>query len=95
MNGVRKWLESLGFHEYVEAFEHNAIEFDVLPELTDGDLKELGVSALGHRKRLLREISALASPDVEDSLPASQPGRRRIVMARWRAKATRSFEAWT
>ena len=55
---VSAWLENLGLDRYREAFQQNAITWDVLPELNDGDLASLGV-VLGHRKRLLRAIAQL------------------------------------
>jgi hypothetical protein len=57
---VSSWLASAGFERYAEAFEAQDISLDVLPELTDADLKELGVATLGDRKRLLKAIAALA-----------------------------------
>ena len=54
---VGGWLRSLGLGQYEALFRASEIDADILPELTDVDLKELGVP-LGHRKRLLR-----ASPD--------------------------------
>jgi class 3 adenylate cyclase/predicted ATPase len=56
---VSAWLESLGLEHYREAFQQNAITWDVLPELNDGDLTSLGV-LLGHRKKLLRAIGQLS-----------------------------------
>ncbi|MBX3324447.1 MAG: adenylate/guanylate cyclase domain-containing protein [Nitrospira sp.] len=72
---VSAWLESLGLDHYREAFEQNAITWDVLPELTDEDLTSLGV-LLGHRKKLLRAIAQLSQssgPDRANSatIPAS------------------------
>jgi class 3 adenylate cyclase/tetratricopeptide (TPR) repeat protein len=58
-NRLSVWLESLGLDRYREAFQQNAITWDVLPELTDEDLASLGV-LLGHRKKLLRAISQLS-----------------------------------
>ena len=58
---VGGWLRSLGLGQYEAPFRANEIDADILPELTDGDLKELGVP-LGHRKRLLRAISGLTAP---------------------------------
>jgi class 3 adenylate cyclase/predicted ATPase len=60
---VSAWLENLGLGRYAEAFQRNAIAWDVLPELNEGDLEALGV-LLGHRKTLLRAIAQL-SPSVE------------------------------
>ncbi|MCA1458775.1 AAA family ATPase [Bradyrhizobium sp. BRP22] len=58
-NEVCEWLDSLGFRQYQPAFTQNAIAWELVPELTDQDLRELGVLALGHRKQLLRAIRAL------------------------------------
>ena len=46
MTNIRQWLESLGLGEYADAFEENAIESDLLGDLTDDDLRTLGVEAL-------------------------------------------------
>src|SRR5205807_2217835 len=53
------WLRSLGLERYEQAFRDNEINAAVLPRLTAEDLKELGVAALGHRRRLLDAIAAL------------------------------------
>jgi class 3 adenylate cyclase len=53
------WLRSLGLGKYEAAFRENEIDETVLPNLTAEDLKELGVSALGHRRKLLDAIAAL------------------------------------
>ena len=58
-NPVSTWLESLGLESYREAFQQNAITWDVLSELNDNDLASLGV-LLGHRKKLLRAIAQLS-----------------------------------
>ncbi|WOH69411.1 AAA family ATPase [Bradyrhizobium sp. BWA-3-5] len=58
MTGVTEWLESIGLSEYAERFGENGIEFSVLCDLTDQDLKELGV-VLGHRRKMLRAIAEL------------------------------------
>ena len=56
---VSAWLENLGLGRYSEAFQQNAITWDVLPELKESDLETLGV-LLGHRKTLLRAIAQLS-----------------------------------
>ena len=58
---VESWLRSLGLGQYEAAFRDNKIAADLLPRLTDAGLKEIGVSALGDRLRLLDAIAALAS----------------------------------
>src|ERR1700745_2061929 len=57
---VGGWLRSLGLGQYEALFRASEIDADILPELTDADLEKLGVP-LGHRKRLLRAIAALAA----------------------------------
>src|ERR1700732_854452 len=53
------WLRSLGLVKYEAAFRENEIDETVLPGLTAEDLKELGVAARGHRRKLLDAIAAL------------------------------------
>src|SRR5580704_13575370 len=53
------WLRSLGLGNYEAAFRENEIDETVLPSLTAEDLKELGIAALGHRRKLLDAIAAL------------------------------------
>ena len=47
--------------QYEALFRENDIDAEVLSDLTDGDLEKIGVS-LGHRKRLLKAVAALAGP---------------------------------
>jgi class 3 adenylate cyclase/tetratricopeptide (TPR) repeat protein len=58
---IAAWLRSLGLGQYEQAFRDNDIDGDVLADLDDADLEKLGVS-LGHRKKLLKAIGALAAP---------------------------------
>jgi hypothetical protein len=48
---VGDWLRSLCLNQYEAVFRANEIDTDVLPELTDQHLKDLGVS-LGHRLKI-------------------------------------------
>ncbi|WP_217490686.1 AAA family ATPase [Candidatus Nitrospira nitrificans] len=66
---VSAWLESLGLDCYREAFQQNAITWDVLSELKDDDLTSLGI-LLGHRKRLLRAIAQLSQSGEGDHAAA-------------------------
>ena len=56
---VGGWLRSLGLEQYEAAFRENDIDETVLPSLTHETLKELGVTAVGHRLRLLDAIAVL------------------------------------
>jgi hypothetical protein len=50
---VADWLRTLGLEQYEALFHQNDIDAEVLPTLDADDLRELGVSSLGHRKKLL------------------------------------------
>ena len=63
---ITEWLNRLELGQYAVDFEENAIETDILPDLTDSDLKEIGIAALGHRKTILKAISALHSDQSND-----------------------------
>lgn len=58
---LAEWLGGLGLGQYADAFAENNIEYTLLPDLTENDLRTLGVSSLGHRKKLLRAIQALTA----------------------------------
>src|SRR5262249_41758599 len=73
------WLRSLGLERYEATFRENEISEKVLPSLTVEDLKELGVTALGHRRTLLDAIAALRTDaSVKDS---AQPSAARPNVA--------------
>jgi class 3 adenylate cyclase len=59
MQPIAEWLEKLGLSEYAQRFTENGIDLSVLGDLTDQDLKEIGV-LLGHRRKMLRAIAELA-----------------------------------
>jgi hypothetical protein len=58
---IAAWLRGLGLEQYEPAFRANEIDVRVLPSLTAEDLKDLGVSLVGHRRRLLDAIAALGA----------------------------------
>jgi class 3 adenylate cyclase len=58
---IAAWLQGLGFARYVPAFRDNEIDWEVLPKLTSEDLREIGVAAIGHRRKLLDAIAALGA----------------------------------
>ena len=62
MQQIADWLKTLGLAQYAQRFAENDINFAILSDLSDQDLKELGVSSLGHRRQLLGAIAALAAP---------------------------------
>ncbi|MBV8473726.1 MAG: AAA family ATPase [Hyphomicrobiales bacterium] len=66
---VGEWLRGLGLDQYEAIFRENKIDADVLPQLTADDLKDIGVSAVGDRRRLLAAIAALASGSSAEIAP--------------------------
>jgi len=68
---VGGWLRGLGLGQYEANFRDNKIDADVLPRLTADDLKDVGVSAVGDRRRLLDAIAALAGATPVDVPPPS------------------------
>ncbi|WP_454623839.1 adenylate/guanylate cyclase domain-containing protein [Bradyrhizobium cenepequi] len=55
------WLCGHGLGQYAQTFAENNIEYSVLADLTENDLRKLGVISLGHRKKLLKAIEALTA----------------------------------
>jgi class 3 adenylate cyclase len=80
---VAGWLDQLGLPEYAPMFAAQAVDREVLAELSDQDLKDLGIP-LGHRKRLLKAIAALAAEATPPARPESpSPGtaeRRQLTV---------------
>src|SRR5262249_9570754 len=66
---IGNWLRDLGFARYEPTFTENAIDTDVLADLTEADLEKLGIP-LGDRKRLIKAIHAL-QPDPTSTLITS------------------------
>src|SRR5260370_42003993 len=56
---VAAWLRDLGLGRYVSAFRDNDIDAEVLPKLTAEDLISIGVTSVGHRRKLLEAIAGL------------------------------------
>ena len=83
---VAAWLQGLGLERYAPAFLENRIEADILPSLTLEDLRDLGVTLVGDRRRLLDAIAALgvaistpaaSAPAVTAAAPAPADAERR------------------
>jgi class 3 adenylate cyclase len=70
---ITGWLRELGLEQYAPAFRDNAIDAKILPSLTVEDLKDLGVTAVGHRRQLLDAIAALGS-GAPAAVPAAASG---------------------
>ena len=75
MLNVGDWLQGLGLAQYADLFRANDIDGDLLAGLTGDDLKDIGVASLGHRKKLLEAIAALAAAPGSRSPQADRPAR--------------------
>jgi class 3 adenylate cyclase/tetratricopeptide (TPR) repeat protein len=64
---VVAWLRGLGLEQYAPAFRDNDVDGEVLPELTADDLISIGVTSVGHRRKLLAAIAALGAEPTRDS----------------------------
>jgi class 3 adenylate cyclase len=70
---VAAWLQGLGLERYAQAFRDNEIDWEVLPKLTSEDLREIGVAAIGHRRKLLDAIAALGADTPTAAVTAASP----------------------
>jgi len=78
---VAEWLETIGLWQYARHFVENDITFSILSDLTDQDLKELGVASLGHRRELLRAIAELHGVEKRPA-KAAPPGAQQDTAER-------------
>jgi class 3 adenylate cyclase len=72
MTDIAEWLASIGLGEYAQRFAENAIDLSVVRDLTEQDLKELGV-LLGHRRKMLRAIAELDGVAPAPTETATEP----------------------
>jgi class 3 adenylate cyclase/predicted ATPase len=74
---IAAWLHRLGLEQYEQAFRDNDIDAEVLPDLTADDLIGLGVTSIGHRRKLLAAITALGAevPAVVTAASRDAPAR--------------------
>ena len=86
MTGIAEWLASLGLGEYAQCFAENAIDLSVVPDLTEQDLKDLGVF-LGHRRKMLRAIAGMKGtvaaelePRPTKPVPRTDAERRQLTI---------------
>jgi predicted ATPase/class 3 adenylate cyclase len=75
MTGIAEWLASIGLQEYTQRFADNAVDLSVVRDLTEQDLKDLGV-LLGHRRKILRAIAEFSPAILAPDRPAPEPAPR-------------------
>jgi class 3 adenylate cyclase/tetratricopeptide (TPR) repeat protein len=71
MSAVRDWLEAIGLGQYADAFDANDIDMELLPQIDDQLLKDIGVSSAGHRLRIRNAIAKLAPTVIAEATAAS------------------------
>ena len=80
---LHDWLNEMGLGDYAEAFFENKIDWEILPDLTSDDLKDMGVTAVGDRRRLLAAIEKLGTDEGDAPAPtgeAHDPSRRQVTI---------------
>ena len=73
MSDIADWLNRIGLGHFADAFQSNGIDFNSLPEMTNDDLKDIGVAKLSDRKQLLKEIERLVLQRAQSA------GERRLL----------------
>jgi class 3 adenylate cyclase/tetratricopeptide (TPR) repeat protein len=85
MSELRDWLRQNKFEQYADAFEANDIDLDILPDLSESDLEQLGLS-LGNRRRLLKAIAersagiAQPKPSSAEATGSGDAERRQVTV---------------
>jgi class 3 adenylate cyclase len=76
------WLASLGLSQYTQAFESSDIDMDLLGQVDDQTLKDIGVASGGHRLRTIAKLNAQISisPDNSSDTPAPDAERRQVTV---------------
>jgi len=78
---IEKWLAEIDLGQYAQTFIDNDIDFDILQDLTESDLEKLGMTSMGHRKRLVREVrSQPAKSESPASVGTADAERRQLTV---------------
>ena len=83
--GLADWLSSLDLVQYASTFADNDVDLSVLPMLTADDLSQMGVTSIGHRRKILTAAASLSAPEEVSEIPdqaalPSRPERRQITV---------------
>jgi SAM domain (Sterile alpha motif) len=99
MSEVRKWLEAIGLSQYTDAFETNDLEIDLLQQVDDQLLKDIGVASAGHRLRIRNAIAKLEakvpSETADGSLTAPRMAERQQRYQLCRSRHRYQSQAWS
>jgi class 3 adenylate cyclase/predicted ATPase len=88
--GLKHWLEGAGLGQYTDLFARQRLDLDIIPDLTDADLVELGLP-LGDRKRLRRAMTTLVAPEPAEAAPAAAHSPARTEVGAERRQLTTMF----
>lgn len=88
--GLKRWLEGIGLGHYTDLFAQHRLDLDVVADLTESDLVELGLP-LGDRKRLQRAMSALFQAETAEPSAAVAPPQTRSEVGAERRQLTTMF----
>jgi class 3 adenylate cyclase len=92
MSEIRKWLETIGLGQYADAFEANDIDMDLLGQIDDQALRDLGMTSAGHRLRIRNGIAKLATaPVAEVNLGPTTPRHETTAASAERRQLTVMF----
>jgi class 3 adenylate cyclase/predicted ATPase len=83
---IVEWLRDLGLERYAEAFRDNDVDAEILPKLTGEDLLAIGVTSVGHRRKLLGAIAALTVDSGTPPVTASAGEARDADLAKTEAE---------
>jgi class 3 adenylate cyclase len=72
MPQLDQWLKQIGLEQYASLFEEAAIDFDILPDLTEAHVKQLGLP-LGHQLKLMRAVKALSASPAAPAQSSESP----------------------
>ena len=71
---IKAWLEEIGMSEHYEKFESNNIDENSLKKMTENDLKDIGIDAVGDRKKMIEDIFALSNRQSGSSIFGGEYG---------------------
>jgi class 3 adenylate cyclase/tetratricopeptide (TPR) repeat protein len=82
MKDIAEWLTSIGLGEHAERFAENDIDLSVVRDLTEQDLKDMGVEKVGHRRKILRSIAEFdwSTLPATESQPRQEAERRQLTV---------------
>ena len=84
MSEIRKWLEGIGLVQYADIFESNDLDIDLLRQVDDQILKDIGIFSAGHRLRIRSAIAKLSSEATlgKDEHASDAANRPPVAMSR-------------